>query len=188
MWLTRTLLDQKGISKRFLGYLNHLDTTLGAKVAGEGTTLSSHVQTKVSPIVSDVHSRVSPVVSGGVNRARTLDEQQGISRTATSYYQTAISSPLGKKVFAFYSSTTKQVVDIHEEARRIAAAQKGYSVPSSGASTTGENLPSFPAQPTEHVPALPAQSTAAPALPAQSSRGATCLPGVVPRSLFPGLD
>lgn len=40
------------------------------------------------------------------------------------YYLKAISSPFGQKVRAFYTSTSKQVGDIHEEARRIAAERK----------------------------------------------------------------
>lgn len=40
------------------------------------------------------------------------------------YYLRAISSPFGQKVRAFYTSTSKQVGDIHEEARRISAERK----------------------------------------------------------------
>ncbi|KZW01533.1 hypothetical protein EXIGLDRAFT_760746 [Exidia glandulosa HHB12029] len=107
-------LDSKnGISKRFLAFLQSLDHNVGARVAGEGHTLSEHVTTKTQPVVSDA-----------VTRAKTFDEQKGITKTASSYYASAINSPFGQKVFAFYSSTSKQVVDIHEEARRIADAQK----------------------------------------------------------------
>ena len=35
-----------------------------------------------------------------------------------------IMSPLGQKVRAFYTDTSKQVRDIHEEARRIADHEK----------------------------------------------------------------
>lgn len=40
------------------------------------------------------------------------------------YYSKAIKSPLGQQVRDFYTRTSKQVVDIHEEARRIASEQK----------------------------------------------------------------
>jgi len=40
------------------------------------------------------------------------------------YYSKAISSPLGKQVLAFYTSTSKQILDIHAEARRIADQHK----------------------------------------------------------------
>ncbi|EJD50578.1 hypothetical protein AURDEDRAFT_112188 [Auricularia subglabra TFB-10046 SS5] len=105
----------KGISKRFLSYLHSLDSTIGTRVAGEGHTLSEHVQTKATPVVHDA-----------LTRAKTFDEQKGISKTASSYYEQAIQSPLGQKVLSFYTTTTKQVVDIHEEARRIADAHKQH--------------------------------------------------------------
>jgi hypothetical protein len=34
---------------------------------------------------------------------------------------------LGQKVFSFYTTTTKQVKDIHEEARRIMAIHKSQA-------------------------------------------------------------
>ncbi|KAG8959129.1 hypothetical protein FRC03_008420 [Tulasnella sp. 419] len=109
-------MDKKqGISTRFLAYIRNLDAQLGKKVAGqpEEGTLSEKVQ----------------------SRAKTLDEQHGVTTKATSYYERALSSPLGQRVFAFYSTTSKQVLDIHEEARRIAEQQKA------GASTTSPTSP-----------------------------------------------
>lgn len=43
------------------------------------------------------------------------------------YYAKAMASPLGLKVKEFYTTTSKQVRDIHEEARRIAAEEKAKS-------------------------------------------------------------
>ena len=43
---------------------------------------------------------------------------------APQYYTKAISSPFGQKVHSFYTTTSKQVMDIHEEALRIAEAHK----------------------------------------------------------------
>jgi hypothetical protein len=40
------------------------------------------------------------------------------------YYSKAITSPLGQQVRNFYTSTSKQILDIHEEASRIASQQK----------------------------------------------------------------
>lgn len=40
------------------------------------------------------------------------------------YYSKAIASPLGQKVRDFYTSTSKQILDIHQEASRIASQQK----------------------------------------------------------------
>ncbi|KAG8842506.1 hypothetical protein FRB96_005337 [Tulasnella sp. 330] len=104
-------LDQKnGISTRFLSYLKTVDQTLGAKLGGPEPTLSEKA----------------------INKAKTLDQQQGISTKAFNYYQAALQSPVGKQVgqngglsvWSFYSSTSKQVMDIHEEARRIAETHK----------------------------------------------------------------
>ena len=35
-----------------------------------------------------------------------------------------MNSPFGQKVFTFYTELTKQVSDVHEEAKRIAALEK----------------------------------------------------------------
>jgi len=132
----------KGISKRFLTYLNSLDSTIGNKVGGEGATLSGTVQAKVQPVVSDVHAKVTSAANDGLTRAKTIDEQKGITKTASSYYSSALSSAFGQKVLSFYTSTTKQVVDIHEEALRIKAShQPATSTNLSGAPTTAEPAP-----------------------------------------------
>jgi len=39
------------------------------------------------------------------------------------YLQKALASPIGQRVKTFYTDTSKQVQDIHEEARRLIAAQ-----------------------------------------------------------------
>jgi len=101
--------NQKGISKRFLSYLSSLDSTLGAKALGPDQTISSKVQTTLNT---------------ATDKAREVDEQRGFSKIAGDYYAKAISSPLGQKFLSFYTTTSKQVVDIHEEARRIADQRK----------------------------------------------------------------
>jgi len=101
-------MDKKhGISHRFLTYLHGIDQGIGSKLGGPEPTLSEKAY----------------------NTAKSIDEKQGISVKATSYYEKALSSPWGQKVFAFYSTTSKQVLDIHEEARRIAEQQKAPSGP-----------------------------------------------------------
>jgi hypothetical protein len=42
----------------------------------------------------------------------------------TQYYTRALGSHLGQRVRAFYTTTSKQIFDIHEEARRIADEHK----------------------------------------------------------------
>jgi RNA recognition motif-containing protein len=101
--------NRQGISKRFLNYFHQFDTTVGARALGPDRTLSGKVQA---------------TFSSAANQARSVDEQKGYSKTAHEYYSKAISSPFGQKVFSFYTSTSKQVRDIHEEARRIADQHK----------------------------------------------------------------
>jgi len=120
-------IDSKnGISHRFLSYVTHLDTTLGAKALGPDKTLSGKAMETVG------------VVTG---QARSIDEQRGISKTATDYYTRAFSSPFGAKVRAFYTTTSKQVLDIHEEAKRISATHKSASPTAGATGTSGTPAP-----------------------------------------------
>ncbi|OCH91110.1 hypothetical protein OBBRIDRAFT_818942 [Obba rivulosa] len=113
-------VDQKhGISNHFLSYIQDLDTKIGAKAVGPEKTISGKVQ---------------ETLISATQQARTIDEQKGISKQAFDYYGRAISSPWGQKVKEFYTTTSKQVLDVHEEARRIADAHKQTS-PSSSAPT-----------------------------------------------------
>ncbi|KIM24686.1 hypothetical protein M408DRAFT_17535 [Serendipita vermifera MAFF 305830] len=103
-------VDQKqGISTRFLNYIKGLDTTIGQKIGGPEDTVSG---------------KAKSVVAQGHAQAKSIDEQHGISKQAGDYYSRAIASPLGQKVLAFYTTASKQVVDVHEEAKRIAALEK----------------------------------------------------------------
>jgi hypothetical protein len=103
-------LDKKqGISKRFLGYFQSLDSTLGQKALGPDQTISGKVQSSVS---------------GGIIQAKSFDEQKGLTKKIGDYYTRTLSSPFGLKVQAFYTTTAKQVHDIHEEARRLAGWNK----------------------------------------------------------------
>jgi len=113
-----------GISNRFLSYFTSIDKAVGSKVAGPDQTVTG----KVSSTLADASVR-----------ARSMDEQRGISKSAGDYYKTALSSPFGQTVFSFYSSTTKRVQDIHEEARRMADTHKATAP--SGASTSTPPAP-----------------------------------------------
>ncbi|GJJ15681.1 hypothetical protein Clacol_009959 [Clathrus columnatus] len=95
--------NKHGISRRFLNYFQSLDAKLGSRVVGPDMTISG----KVQEALTDAQAK-----------AKEIDQQKGFSKTAESYYQQALSHPLGQKVF--YTTTSKQVADIHEEARRIA--------------------------------------------------------------------
>ncbi|KAG6896718.1 hypothetical protein C0992_006555 [Termitomyces sp. T32_za158] len=113
--------NEQGISKRFLEYFHHVDKSLGSRALGPDQTISSKVQS---------------TVDAATQKAKTVDEQKGYSKTAYDFYAKAIASPLGQKVRSFYTSTSKRVQDIHEEARRIADQHKAPS----GAADSGEKV------------------------------------------------
>ncbi|CAE6449423.1 hypothetical protein ACGC1H_005619 [Rhizoctonia solani] len=141
-------MDKKqGISQRFLSYLRSLDKTLGEKLFGhkEPATAAGELgkEKEVAGETSEAGAAAGvarqPTVSGKAQetvasireKAMAMDEQKGYSKQASSYYERAINSPFGQKVLAFYSSTSKQVLDIHEEAKRIAGETKQSATPGS---------------------------------------------------------
>ncbi|KAJ7043826.1 hypothetical protein C8F04DRAFT_679367 [Mycena alexandri] len=113
---------KQGISKRFLSYLTTVDTTIGNKALGPDQTVSG---------------KVVETVTAATQQVRSVDEQKGYSKTAGDYYSKALASSFGGKVREFYTTTSKQVLDIHEEAKRISAEQKGATQPA----TTMESAP-----------------------------------------------
>ncbi|CZT02449.1 related to actin cytoskeleton protein (VIP1) [Rhynchosporium agropyri] len=90
-------LDNKhGVSNRFLATLNSLDQKYHA-----------------------------------TDKAKSVDQSYGVSATAsniltgiTSYFEKAAETPTGQKLVNFYSQGSKQVQDIHAEARRLADLKK----------------------------------------------------------------
>ncbi|KAG6909262.1 hypothetical protein DXG01_001324 [Tephrocybe rancida] len=121
----------QGISQRFLSYFHQVDKSLGTRALGPDQTISSKVQSTVD-IVTE--------------RAKAADEQKGYSKTAHDYYARAVASPLGQQVRSFYTSTSKQVQDIHEEAKRIAEQHTAAGAQGEKSDTTGESAPT-PVQP-----------------------------------------
>ncbi|BGP42012.1 hypothetical protein JCM10449v2_006009 [Rhodotorula kratochvilovae] len=110
-----------GVSSRFLSFFNKLKDT--------------------------VTHAASPHVERAQAKLADVDEQKGLSLKAkaagqigANYYRQALSSPLGSRVASFYTSVSKQAVDIHEEALRIAQSKKQEagtgSSSSTGATTT----------------------------------------------------
>ncbi|KIK03316.1 hypothetical protein K443DRAFT_676798 [Laccaria amethystina LaAM-08-1] len=115
-------IDQKqGISKRFLSYFQSLDKSVGERALGPDQTILGKLQS---------------TVASASEQARAVDEQKGYSKTAQDYYGKAVASPFGQKVWNFYTTTSKQVTDIHEEARRIAAEEKAKAASSSSPPTS----------------------------------------------------
>jgi hypothetical protein len=101
--LTRAIeIDNtQGISKRFLSYFQHLDKTAGHHTIGPGQTISGQLQAGMN---------------AATQHAKGLETQ--------GYYAKAMQSPLGLQVRNFYTTTSKKVRDIHEEARRISSQHK----------------------------------------------------------------
>jgi len=88
--------EQHGVSTRFLNTLTSLDQKLHA-----------------------------------TDRAKTADQSYGITQRASgllsglgSYFEKATNTPTGRKLVQFYTSGTRQVEDIHNEARRLAELKK----------------------------------------------------------------
>jgi len=109
--LTRAIeIDNtQGISKRFLNYFQGLDKSVGHHTIGPGRTISGQFQASLD---------------AATQHARGLDAQGGYSKSIHGYYSKVITTPLGEQVRKFYTDTSKQVLDIHEEASRIASQQK----------------------------------------------------------------
>lgn len=65
------------------------------------------------------------------DKARSVDESYGVTQKTssllsglTSYYEKAAGTPTGQKLVNFYTQTSRQVQDIHTEARRLADLKK----------------------------------------------------------------
>ncbi|WVQ97184.1 hypothetical protein IAU59_004294 [Kwoniella sp. CBS 9459] len=108
-------LDNKqGISSRFLNFFNSLDATVGNKVVGENKTVSG---------------KITESAAAGVAKAREVDQHRGFTAKFHDYYSKVFGTPIGQKVVQFYTTTQKQVLDVHEEAKRIAEEKKRASAP-----------------------------------------------------------
>ncbi|EWC47078.1 hypothetical protein DRE_03447 [Drechslerella stenobrocha 248] len=66
------------------------------------------------------------------DKSRAMDDTYGISKGATQgyntvarYLDTALTTPVGQKVHAFYETTVKEVQDIHNEALRLKSLKEG---------------------------------------------------------------
>ena len=102
-----------------------MDKSVGHHAIGPGQTLSGQFQASLD---------------AATRHAKGLDAQGGYSKgfhevsvtfcsmknglISKKYYSKAIASPLGQQVRDFYTTTSKQILDIHEEARRISSQEK----------------------------------------------------------------
>lgn len=90
-------LDHKhGVSSRFLQTLQKLDNKYKATDKARGVDQTYRVTPRVNSLLSGL----------------------------TSYYEKAAGTPTGQKLVNFYTQTQRQVLDIHNEARRLADLKK----------------------------------------------------------------
>ncbi|ORY73878.1 hypothetical protein BCR35DRAFT_281487 [Leucosporidium creatinivorum] len=113
---------QYGISSRFLSFFN--------------------------PLATKVSTAAQPHVERASEKLAQVDEKQGLSLKANAaaiigakYYQAALSSTVGSKVHAFYTNTSKQVLDVHEEALRIKESKKAAASPTPASADTTAPAP-----------------------------------------------
>lgn len=146
---------ERGISTRFLNYFSSLDKTVGARALGPDQTLSGKVQTTVGQAAEQAkqidaqkgYSKIAQDVSFSHSLLKLDTNLSIVFIDAAQYYVKAISSPFGQRVTAFYTNTSKQIMDIHEEARRIAdqhkepATQTTEAAPPAAAAPTQEKIP-----------------------------------------------
>ncbi|KZP18377.1 hypothetical protein FIBSPDRAFT_893546 [Athelia psychrophila] len=62
-----------------------------------------------------------------LQRAVDIDNKQGISKKFHDYYSKAAASPISGRMFSFYTTASKQILELHTEARRIADEAKQTS-------------------------------------------------------------
>jgi len=90
-------LDHKhGVSSRFMQTLQKLDSKYKATDKAKGVDQTYGVTPKVNTLLSGLNS----------------------------YYEKAAGTPTGQKLVNFYTQTSRQVLDIHNEARRLADIKK----------------------------------------------------------------
>jgi hypothetical protein len=78
------------------------------------------------------------------------------------YYQKAVTTPYGQRVRTFYTTTSKQMLDIHEEAKRIAAAQHPVAAPGTAAAPTTGAAPATADPAAPAAAAVPVHTETAP--------------------------
>lgn len=86
------------------------------------------------------------------DRAQQVDKDKGVSERFHNYYTKALGTPIGQKVASFYTQTQKQLLDVHDEAKRIAQEKKaasGAATPAPDAATDASAAPAATAGSTE---------------------------------------
>jgi hypothetical protein len=131
--------DDKPRSAIFAEYLAHGyvigDSTLTRAIELDKT---HGISTKFTSFLTQLDTKLK-----ATDRAKSADTTYGITDKATTgwntlnqYFEKAIDTPTGQKVRAFYTEGSKQVLDIHTEARRLAELKKQQQAEKTG--TTSE--------------------------------------------------
>jgi hypothetical protein len=116
-------------SARLSANIASLDKQLGERLGGGP---------EAEPASAKISASVGAAYTGARERASSIDEERGISKQAGEYYNkaitheyyvNAINSRFSNSVYDFYTTTTKQISDVHEEAKRIAEQQKADAAP-----------------------------------------------------------
>ncbi|KAI9895029.1 MAG: hypothetical protein M1814_000253 [Vezdaea aestivalis] len=86
------------------------------------------------------------------DKAKAIDTSYGVTdksmaawRGATSYFEKALGTPTGQRLAAFYTTSEKQVKDIHAEARRLADLKKQDEGTATSTSATTDEKSGAPA-------------------------------------------
>lgn len=115
--------DDKPRSRILAEYLAHGYTVSDKAIAQAIAMDNQHgISTRFTSALRDFDSKYK-----ATERAQGLDKQYGVSERGSaawnglsSYFEKALGTPTGQKVRAFYEDGSKQVLDVHNEARRLA--------------------------------------------------------------------
>ncbi|KAI5852459.1 hypothetical protein DFP73DRAFT_532772 [Morchella snyderi] len=111
-------LDTKhGISATFTGYLTKALSTIDS---------TTHASTTARSMDSQYH---------------VTDRALGAKNTLTTYFEKALGTPTGQKIRSFYSIGGKSLLDIHNEAKRLAELRKSENRRSAELGATADGNP-----------------------------------------------
>ncbi|EIW72379.1 hypothetical protein TREMEDRAFT_70704 [Tremella mesenterica DSM 1558] len=130
---------QQGISHKVLDFFGKLDKTVGNRVIGQDKTVSAKLNEHAAFVMA---------------KTKEVDQQRGVSSRLHEYYQKTAGTSIGSKFIKFYTDTQKQVLDVHEEARRIADDKKRQSVTPPTTGTAEPAAAPVDAKPAEATPVI----------------------------------
>ncbi|KAL8277145.1 hypothetical protein RQP46_010473 [Phenoliferia psychrophenolica] len=163
--------EDKPHSAKVAEYIAHgyaiSDTAIEKAIAADKQYgISTKFLSYFTPLAAKVQGVAQPHVERAATKLHEVDDKQGLSLKASAaaiigskYYNAALASPFGSKVHAFYTNTSKQVLDVHEEALRIKEAKKAAAAAEGGAATDAPTPSTGVASTSE--PEKPAQTTVA---------------------------